>query len=168
MSAPFQENAQTEDHNSTEHDLAPTSGLVSGGSGVSSSVGEANLSSLVEKDFSSLEAEALDVDSYVAKFRTQISGYLAIGFGITLALGGLWHAANVAYISHRMMNYSLTTEADSSDSDLDFDAYEKAFVMVGDTAKTLYAVLSPLAAAVTGFYFASKAEDDRMSPLEDD
>lgn len=66
-----------------------------------------------------------------------------------------------------MMNAPLSVDIDSPEPELDFDAYEKVFVMVGDTAKTLYAVLSSLAVAVTGFYFASKVEDDRMGFSED-
>ena len=127
------------------------------------------LGDITPKSFSSFIAKE-DTNDFVTKFKTRVSGYLAVGLWSSLVACGAWHAERVGYITHQMLSFSssINTVTASQDTELDYEPFDKAFVMVGDTAKTLYAVVSPLATAATGFYFVAKSTESPRNFQEDD
>ena len=105
-----------------------------------------------EYDFRTLHIQLLkqQTDSFIRELRAKVSGLLAFSLWISLIATGWWHTHMIGIIATETLENSASVE---SGGELDFEAYDKSSAIVGDTAKTLYAVISPLATAITGFYF---------------
>ncbi|MEL6879080.1 MAG: hypothetical protein AAFP09_01040 [Cyanobacteria bacterium J06607_10] len=117
-----------------------------------------DIEEITPNTFKSFNAKE-DTSDFVTRFRTKIAGFLALGLWSSLVIAGGWHARRVSVITDLMLIYAQNSQAVQGEAEIevDFEAFDKAFVMVGDTAKTLYAVVSPLATAATGFYFVSQS-----------
>jgi hypothetical protein len=122
-------------------------------------VGQVTLSEVSPIGFGST---SVNVDAYVKRLQAQIAGYLAIilwaGFLVTL----LWHGSMISYLTYQMvqnLKRESTTSISSVNSEQGEKVFDKTSSLVGDTAKTLYAVLSPLATVVTSFYFSVKSSE---------
>jgi hypothetical protein len=100
-----------------------------------------------------------ETNAFVTRFHTTVTGTLAIGLWFALILAGVWHALTISSVSRSLLEHGVSPQVanGNAQAEIDFEAYDKASAMVGDTATTMYAVLSPLATAATGFYFASKS-----------
>jgi len=105
-----------------------------------------------EYDFRTLDMQfqKQQTESFIRKFRAQVAGVLAASLWLALIATGWWHTHMVGIIATKTLGSPETLE---EGEELDFEAYDKSSSIVGDTAKTLYAVISPLATAITGFYF---------------
>ena len=90
----------------------------------------------------------LSPDDHRKNLRAQASRTLAMGFWVLLALVAVAHLGTTIIFSKELFR---KTEKNYAQSEI--ERIEKAISSVGDTAKTLYAVLAPLATAVTGYYF---------------
>ena len=124
---------------------------------------------ITPQTFTSFRAKDTTND-FVTKFRTRISGYLALGLWSSLVAAGAWHAGRVSHITDRMLVAAplVQSDEDVNVANLSYKSFDKAFVMVGDAAKTLYAVISPLATAATGFYFVSQSTEQSSSKEEEE
>lgn len=127
-----------------------------------------NLDSAIgsDYDFRTLQIQFLkqQTESFIRKFRARVAGGLATSLWVALIATGWWHTHMVGIIAVETLKNSTLVE---DGNELDFEAYDKAASVVGDTAKTLYAVVSPLATAITGFYFViqsnrSDNDDDNI------
>jgi hypothetical protein len=100
-----------------------------------------------------------ETNAFVTRFHTSVTGTLAIGLWFALILAGVWHTLTISSVSRSLLEHGVSPQLanGNAQAERDFEAYDKASAMVGDTATTIYAVLSPLATAATGFYFASKS-----------
>ena len=109
--------------------------------------------SLNEATGSKFKSIDISVDSVVTIFRTGISGLLAVSLWLAFISTGIWHGYMVSTIVNNTLN-----KIENQEKEIDFEGIDKARSIVADTAKTLYAVISPLATAITGFYFVSKSD----------
>jgi hypothetical protein len=121
-------------------------------------------------------------DAYIKKYQAKIAGYLAVGLWLAFIATVIWHGAMIQTIALKYIDLSSTspiTSASPSTSaspvastppsatggqgngNTRWEDFYRAASLVGDTAKTLYAVLSPLATAVTGFYFTSSVASSK-------
>jgi hypothetical protein len=91
---------------------------------------------------------------YRKNFRARLSGDLAKGLWYLLGLTVILNLLTVIALSWRLTNPPKTGDIDRS------ERIEKAVAIVDSFAKTLYAVLTPLATAVTGYYFSTGADSD--------
>lgn len=82
-----------------------------------------------------------------ASFNLVISGVLGCSIWLFLGLVAHWHFALV-------QNFSQKRVPPSTPNKEQVEQIDRAINDVNDTAKTLYAILTPLATAVTGYYFA--------------
>lgn len=117
-----------------------------------------NLSSEVGGQFDSLESTT---KAFVKTFQAKVTATLAVGLWSLFTLSVLWHIFMIQKISLRYIDiYQETLELGIEDQRYSiWEEISKSSDLVNDTAKTLYAVLSPLATAVTGFYFSSSSQD---------
>lgn len=82
-------------------------------------------------------------------FHTRVSGELAKGLWYLLGSVVVIHLVAVVGFSWRLTHAPLPGDTDRT------ERIQSAIATVGDAAKTLYAVLTPLATAVTGYYFST-------------
>lgn len=92
-------------------------------------------------------------------FHTRVSGELAKGLWYLLGSVVVIHLVAIVGFSWRLTNAPTAGDTDRT------DRIETAIATVGDAVKTLYAVLTPLATAVTGYYFSTGG--DSGSPSTD-
>lgn len=102
--------------------------------------------------------KSLNYAEHRKTFNTRIAGVLAIGLWTILGVTVLWHLGSTAFIYYRLWNEEQNIENAIAKVD-------KSSSLVNDTAKSLYAVIVPIAATVTAFYFdankrESEADDD--------
>ena len=123
------------------------------------------------------------VDDHIKRLNAEASRGLALGLWSAIFAAAIWHTFMIGTIAldalgiidkaSRIIGEFIGGSGDKSerpieeenDDSPDWTAHDKASALVGDTAKTLYAVLTPLATSVTGFYFVSKSNE---SDLNDD
>ena len=93
-------------------------------------------------------------------FHVRVSGELAKGLWYLLGGVVVMHLVGVTAFSWRLGNSPVPGDSEEKRT----ERIEKAVANVNDAAKTLYAVLTPLATAVTGYYFTlggtSSSSDD--------
>jgi hypothetical protein len=83
-------------------------------------------------------------------FEAGMSGVLALGLWLLLGGTVITHLAATVVFSSQLVE-----KPSVNDTEGQSERIEKATSTVGDTAKTLYALLTPLAATVTGYYFTA-------------
>ena len=92
-----------------------------------------------------------------------MSGVLALG--LWLLLGSIVVAHVAATIT---FSWELVKSSNANGTGKGNEQVEKATSLVGDTAKTLYSFLTPLATAVTGYYFTTRASSDSLNDADAD
>lgn len=123
---------------------------------VSKQLEKVSLDEATNSEFNSIH---MKVESVVKIFRTGVSGFLAVSLWIAFICTGLWHTYMVKIIVDKTLS-----KIENNEKEIDFEAIDKSRSIVADTAKTLYAVISPLATGITGFYFVVKS-DEKKSKL---
>ena len=103
----------------------------------------------------SRDFKTLTVDDRIKTTNTAIAGWLAISLWAMLGLTIVWHGYSITELNGRFWNVSETVELSDAEAKMD-----KSLSAISDTAKTLYAVIAPIAATVTGFYFQSSSSSD--------
>lgn len=88
-------------------------------------------------------------DDFRKNFHVRVSGDLAKGLWYLLGWVVVVHFVGVVAFSWRLGNKPVSGDLEENR----LERIEKAVSNVNDAAKTLYAVLAPLAATVTGYYF---------------
>ncbi|ERN42927.1 hypothetical protein KR51_00002300 [Rubidibacter lacunae KORDI 51-2] len=82
-------------------------------------------------------------------YETRVSGELAYSLWITLAVVASLHAICIGILTWHLVH------APGNDEEAINRRFDRALNEVHDTAKTIYTFLTPLATAVTGYYFAN-------------
>lgn len=90
-------------------------------------------------------------------FNTYTAGILAIGLWSLLGISFVWNMATVTYIGWRVLN-----ETNSEQIETFMKKVDKSASMINDTSKSLYAVIAPMAATITAFYFNQKMKEDEQ------
>jgi hypothetical protein len=96
----------------------------------------------------------LSANEFCKTFHTRVSGELARGLWYLLGLVVVLHMISVIGFSWRLTDTPTAGDTDRT------ERIETAIATVSDAAKVLYAVLTPLATAVTGYYFSTGGDSD--------
>jgi hypothetical protein len=118
-----------------------------------------SLDNAVNGAFGSVDSVNLLSLAYERTVQTSVTGILAIILWLAFLFAGYWHASTIEYLSKQYILEVSNSALDSEEIESRrWQNYERATALINDTAKTLYAVLTPLATAATGFYFSSKSK----------
>jgi hypothetical protein len=119
-----------------------------------------NIGDSIGEAFDSVELIKEKAKAYEKRFNVGISGMLAIILWSAFLYTGYWHLSTIKEMSLKYVSDFSASELGVQEvEDRRWQNYERATALINDTAKTLYAVLTPLAATATGFYFSSKATE---------
>lgn len=117
------------------------------------------------------KAESNDAAFYMSprdmrrNFRTRVSGRLALGLWSLLGAVVFIHIIGISYSAiqlSRKVGFQ-TVSLNEDDVSLRKQVVDDSVGMINDAVKTLYSFLTPLATAVTGYYF-SAVETDESEP----
>jgi len=102
-----------------------------------------------------------------------------LGLILWVLLGGLIiaHFGMISYLTVKMTEENTDVESSfdrasdsqteknssNNDSKTSIEKFDKAVATINDTAKSLYTFLTPLATAVTGYYFTVKSIDSKKN-----
>jgi hypothetical protein len=94
-----------------------------------------------------INAQANPPEEWRNSFKLIVSALLAVS---------LWGFLGVIAFRHFQASSELSRQLAATDSQDNgkIDNIEKAFTGINDTAKTLYTLITPLATAITGYFFA--------------
>ena len=99
---------------------------------------------------------ASPINEFIKKTNTAIAGGLAISLWVMLVITVVWHIWSISQLNQKF--WSDTNKL--SDAQVKM---EKSLSAISDTAKTLYAVITPIAVTITGFYFQTSSSSDDSS-----
>lgn len=94
-------------------------------------------------------------------FKTKIAGWLAVGLWVGLIIVYLGHLTAIVYLSVLLVN------PPASDDPTRLERFDRSFVAINDTAKTIYSFLTPLATAITSYYFVTELVAGRDETFPD-
>ena len=102
-------------------------------------------------------------------FRTWVAGALAIGLWGLLGVVVLIHIVGVACAARSLASTIHSSETLTEDSvQLKTQVVEESVGLVDNSSKTLYAFLTPLATAITGYYFSTVEAANTQSQEDDE
>ena len=100
-----------------------------------------------------LSSSGISVEAIAKNTKPIVAAFLALGLWTMLALAMVWNGACVTWLSAKLVNLDYKDKEISEQKERVINA---TLSNINDTAKTLYAILAPLATAVSAYYYEER------------